>query len=380
MASYETYSPSWPDLTGWTQDPHNGSITPGVNSVLLAVPNGQDADWSASIKLPVMLRLPLASLGLSSIDTLLVIDTVLSSYGGTLHNYNLIGVGFYEDDQNFIVGNITTGTPNAQGSRAISNVFAGSGVTIAKSGAPLRFVMAWNNGLTSAVLADPSVTLAPGEVAGFISDDGGTSWTTVWPAAAMPVAPTEMVLWLHNYTLQLYDVTATFEALTVGAPLLLFTDIVTTTSVSDVIPISKDLIKVEFSGAIAVSDQVLDPTSYQLSPEIAAVEVLPIEDPTTTEVYLRISPKATFDTIYSLTIPSAGTVTPLPPGDIPATAFYTPAEAPLQTMTGSWLHHKTKVDSLRSNMSQMYNTSVGSNMFHILAALGISDEEIGGDF
>ena len=47
--------------------------------------------------------------------------------------------------------------------------------------------------------------------------------------------------------------------------------------------------------------------------------------------------------------------------------------------TGRFIAVKTKVDSILSNMSHMYDTSVSSNLFHIFAAIGISDEEIGGE-
>jgi len=224
----QSYTPSWPDLSGWTQDPHNGSITPGANQVVIAVPNGQDADWSATVKLAPSLRLPLTSLGLTSIQTLLVIDVTLSSYGGTLHNYNEIGVGFFESDTNFIAAVVSTGTPLAKGVRAVANSFSASGVSVSKTGAPLRFVVAWNNGTESADVDDPAVTLAAGEVAAYISDDDGATWTTVWAAAAMPVSPTDLALYLHNFTLQKYDVTATFKALAVTAPTLPNPDVTVT--------------------------------------------------------------------------------------------------------------------------------------------------------
>lgn len=215
----QTFAADFSDLSAWTQDPHNGSITPGTN-VVIAVPNGQDADWSSTVKLAPSIRLPLASLGLTSIETLLVVDVTLTAYGGTLHNYNEIGVGFFEDDENFISAVISTGTPLAKGVKAVANSFSGSGVSVTKTGAPLRFVVAWNNGAESADVTDPAVTLAAGEVAAYVSDDDGATWTAVWAAAAMPVSPVDLVLYIHNYTVQLYDVTATFGAGASAAPLV----------------------------------------------------------------------------------------------------------------------------------------------------------------
>ncbi len=154
----------------------------------------------------------------------------------------------------------------------------------------------------------------------------------------------------------------------------------TAVGISDVTPVAKDLIKVQFSGDIAATAQVLDPNSYELSPIIGVAEVLPVEGDVTNAVVLRISPKAVASTTYTLTIPSAGIVTPLPSADIPPETFYTPAQVPLQTMDGSWMHHRTKVDAALANLPPLYSKAVGGTARAIVQAIGMSDEEIGGDF
>lgn len=142
----------------------------------------------------------------------------------------------------------------------------------------------------------------------------------------------------------------------------------TSPNIDDVVPIARDLIEVEFSGDIAVTESVLAPANYVLSPGISVAEVLPIDGDVTDSVILRISPKATIDTIYSLTV-----------GTFPET-FYTPEQVPLEAMTGSWLQHKTKIDSVLASLPAMYSRAVGANIRTILQAVAISDEEIGGDF
>lgn len=51
----------------------------------------------------------------------------------------------------------------------------------------------------------------------------------------------------------------------------------------------------------------------------------------------------------------------------------------VDTSVGKFTASETKIDSMISNMSKLYDTSVESNLLHLLVAVGLSDEEIGGE-
>jgi hypothetical protein len=153
-----------------------------------------------------------------------------------------------------------------------------------------------------------------------------------------------------------------------------------TYTISTVTVVSRDLIKLNFNSDVAVSSSLLDPDSYVVSGGVAVAAILPIEDDITTSVLLRLTPKAALGVSYEITIPSVGYITEYLPDDVlPSETIYTPDQVPIATMMSEWTHHRTKTDSMISNLSQMYSTAVGSNLFQVLAGLGISDEEIGGD-
>jgi hypothetical protein len=157
------------------------------------------------------------------------------------------------------------------------------------------------------------------------------------------------------------------------------------TRTASVFVVARDILKVNFTSAVAVRDSLLNPESYVISllegdvlPVV--VEVLPIEDPTTTSVFLRLSPKAELGSTYQLTMPSAGATGEIFDEDIDDRVLYDPDGVPLATMSDQWTHHRTKVDSVLASMAGMYEKQVGGNLRMLLQAIMISDEEIGGDF
>ena len=152
-------------------------------------------------------------------------------------------------------------------------------------------------------------------------------------------------------------------------------------AISSVNVVAKDVIKVDFNTSVAVESHLMNAASYQVAGGALVAHVLPLEDRTTTSVFLVLAPKATFGSSYTLTIPSVGVITEYIPGDIlPDSTIYTPYGVPIQTMTASWTHHRTKTDAVLASLPGMYNKSIGSNLRSILQAIMISDEEIGGDF
>jgi hypothetical protein len=160
---------------------------------------------------------------------------------------------------------------------------------------------------------------------------------------------------------------------------------VDTTNDIDVFVVAEDVLKLNFDSAVAVTESLFDPNSYAItlldgSTVTSVVEVLPIEDKTTTSVFLRLSPKAGFGDTYRITLPSAGAVSEILPEDIPTQTLFDPGGVPLATMSTTWTHHRTKIDSVLSNIANMYDKKVGGILRTILQAITISDEEIGGDF
>jgi hypothetical protein len=147
--------------------------------------------------------------------------------------------------------------------------------------------------------------------------------------------------------------------------------------------IAKDVIRLNFSFAVAVTESLLDPSSYIITSGTEVIDVLPIVgDPdaaTTMNVYLKLSPKATHGTDYEITLPSAGDVAFIDPNERPAETIFLPSGAPLSTMSTEWTHQYTKVDAILAKFSNMYAKNLGSNCREILQAISISDEIIGGE-
>jgi hypothetical protein len=134
--------------------------------------------------------------------------------------------------------------------------------------------------------------------------------------------------------------------------------------------VAKNVIKLTFNTSLAVTRSLLDPTTYSISSmgstPVSTKSVLPIEDSTTTVVFLELAPTAAFGASYQLSIAEG--------------AVFDSAGEIFQALAVSWVHHRTKTDSVVASLAGMYNTNLESNLRTILQAITISDEEIGGDF
>jgi hypothetical protein len=135
--------------------------------------------------------------------------------------------------------------------------------------------------------------------------------------------------------------------------------------------ITQRLVRVNFNHTISPTSVALDKNNYVVTvaetgvEEIDVLQVLydPDRDALSyVDLYLS---RTTLDTEY---LAAASELT-----------YAETGSAIGNTIGGLFTAQKTKVDSLVSNMSQPYNTSIQSNLFYILAAIGIIDEEIGGD-
>jgi hypothetical protein len=137
--------------------------------------------------------------------------------------------------------------------------------------------------------------------------------------------------------------------------------------------VARDVIKVSFDQPVAITESLLSGDTYQISTVDGSYDieasVLPIVDGVNSEtssVLLALSPKAELGSSYRITIP--------------AESLYDPDGGAIIEMTNKWLHHRTKVDSVLSSLSGLYDTTLESNLRMILQAITVSDEEIGGDF
>lgn len=170
---------------------------------------------------------------------------------------------------------------------------------------------------------------------------------------------------------------------------LFLIDVDRTNSIERIVPIAKDVIKVEFQDPVAITDSLMRPESYVISlleGRYATMvdQVLPIvkgQNAATTEVYLKLHPRVKFQSDYLLRIPSVPLDFPEPTlfeEDITTTMLRSPDGTILGEMSSDWTHHRTKVDSVVDNVAPSYNTALGSNLRSILQAITVSDEEIGG--
>jgi hypothetical protein len=160
-----------------------------------------------------------------------------------------------------------------------------------------------------------------------------------------------------------------------------------TYTISTVTVVARDVIKVNFNAAVAITESLITASSYQISGgsyEVAVDRVLPIVDgqnAETTAVYLALRPKALPGDAYEITIPSAGAVLELQLEDpVPEETLYSPDGGLIAAMTAEWFQHRTKVDSVLSSFPGSYSMDLDSSLRMILQAITISDEVIGGDF
>lgn len=156
--------------------------------------------------------------------------------------------------------------------------------------------------------------------------------------------------------------------------------VVSTVSIDRIAPVARDIIKVKFTGSVAITSSLLDKDNYLFLPATLTVkEVISISSGTTDEIFLILNPRATAGNSYQLTIPSAdGAIEYVQGSTFPSTVIFTPSGEPLALMSATWLHYWTKTDTVLQSLAGMYSKKVGSNIRSILEAITISDEEIGG--
>jgi hypothetical protein len=139
------------------------------------------------------------------------------------------------------------------------------------------------------------------------------------------------------------------------------------TSISGIYIIAKDKIRILFSTEVSKSHDLLKTTTYTLTNTSNntfndILEVMPLPDKATDYIDLRISnlkwgDNYTFNILANLIADING--------------LY------LNTQELSFIGHKTKVDNILTNLSNMYNVKKG-NIRTILEAIGLSDNDIGG--
>jgi hypothetical protein len=141
-----------------------------------------------------------------------------------------------------------------------------------------------------------------------------------------------------------------------------------TTTISSIYLVAKDKIRILFSAEVSESHELLKTTTYFLynnsnNTNNLILEVMPLPDKATDYVDLRISnikwgDSYTFSIGNNLIADIGGLLLP--------------------TQEISFIGHKTKVDSILANLSNMYDVRKG-NIRSILEAISISDNDIGGD-
>ena len=225
----QTWTSSFPDLTGWTQDPHNGSITGGIGTVTVEIPAGEDGSWwDAAAAYAPKLTHPLAGLGLSSTATYLIFAISLDI--NSTDEYDEQGFFFlYKDDGNFFGGSGLTPVPEPPDPDyitvhqllALNNSISHGCAQMEHSGYPIQLQIHWNGG-TSAVTTSEGHSLSPGDAIVYFSDDSEATWTAltcgVNPVRSLGYVPTAIGLAVLNNDTELNLVTAVFGALTVTAP------------------------------------------------------------------------------------------------------------------------------------------------------------------
>lgn len=140
-----------------------------------------------------------------------------------------------------------------------------------------------------------------------------------------------------------------------------------TTTVSGVYIIAKDKIRLLFSTEVSESYELLKTATYSLNNvtngiDNTIIEVLPLPDKATDYIDIKISNLKWGDD-YTISIPS-GLLS-----DIDGLL--------LGAQEISFVGHRTKVDTILTNLPNMYNVNQG-NIRSILEAVAIADNDIGG--
>jgi hypothetical protein len=139
--------------------------------------------------------------------------------------------------------------------------------------------------------------------------------------------------------------------------------------------IAKDTLRVMFSIDVAVNDDLINLNNWTLTPVTGGAidpEIKQVMfDPTFDSVQfvdLEIT-RTTLGATYQVTVDGLKNVTGNPLADIEDNTV----------LSAEFVSHLTKVDSILTSVPGMYGTGLNSNLRHVLAAVGIQDEEIGGE-
>lgn len=139
--------------------------------------------------------------------------------------------------------------------------------------------------------------------------------------------------------------------------------------ISTVFVVAQDLLRLDFTGSLAIESTYLDKNSYSIvaldDPDTVTIEdILQPEGHSSKTVFLKVRGLKLGKT-YRITVTS--------------TLFEINGRS-LPQVTSTWKQRRTKLDSTIASMANMYNTRGRSNIRGLLEAIMISDETIGGDF
>jgi hypothetical protein len=146
--------------------------------------------------------------------------------------------------------------------------------------------------------------------------------------------------------------------------------VASTSTISNVFVVSKDVIKIEFSSSLSASKDFWKTSSYSISDvngstAVEVKEVRPVYSKTTTHIYLKTNGLKWGNT-YSVVIA--------------ADKIYDINGNALPTDSSTFFMERTKTDSIISSLSNMYDVKVGTNLRSLIEAITIEDEKIGGSF
>lgn len=228
----QIWTSSFPDLTEWTQDPHDSNITPDAGTVELHVPVDVAGVVSPEPKTYPNITTALVTSRFTHINTYLVFDVTLNSIGGSEVAQNICGIFLAQDlnEENAIGINCFKYFMSQYhlrvGKRTTNIALAVGGYYFDVGDAPIRLQIHLNyeSGPITTEHGDP---LAYRELAMYYSINDGASWVRMddYPQT-LEIAQTPGTYFVPNYV-GLYaaaslaeEIIATFGNVTMTAPLL----------------------------------------------------------------------------------------------------------------------------------------------------------------
>lgn len=209
-----TWTDSFPDLSDWTQDPHNGVITPGASSVTVSLAYPLAGQWEAAAKLAPNINIPLADLGLDTLAALVVVEVEFVTGTGITAG-DVAGIALWEADTDAYRLETWPGIPAIMVTEAVANVFAGTASTML-AGFPALLQLVWNNSGT-ADTTDQGDPIPDGDIIAYASDDGGATWSII-DQRALGVAPTHLTLFIACPVVPGGAISGEFQAVSVSIP------------------------------------------------------------------------------------------------------------------------------------------------------------------